>query len=60
MEYYKISSGQKSCPELLGGTPKSRTKQDIPIAITKILNKSCTDTNGKNGDSQGGAAASGK
>ncbi|XP_018018682.1 glutamate--cysteine ligase catalytic subunit-like [Hyalella azteca] len=37
---HEISCGKRQCVELLGGTPKSRTQQDIPHALHKILSKS--------------------
>lgn len=38
---HEISMGKRECPELLGGTPKSRTQQNIPKAVSKILG--CSD-----------------
>lgn len=33
----QIELGTKSCPELLGYCPVSKTKEEIPSAITKDL-----------------------
>ncbi|XP_076040414.1 glutamate--cysteine ligase isoform X3 [Oratosquilla oratoria] len=41
MEAHQISQGEKPCPELLGGTPKTKTAEDIPQAVKKILESAC-------------------
>ena len=36
-----ITQGKRSCPQMLGEDPKTRTVQDIPKAIQKALEKKC-------------------
>uniref|UniRef100_A0A2P2HZV7 Glutamate--cysteine ligase n=1 Tax=Hirondellea gigas TaxID=1518452 RepID=A0A2P2HZV7_9CRUS len=45
LAYHDISTGKRPCVELLGGTPKSRTRQDIPQAVSKILRSKCSGAN---------------
>ncbi|XP_068244548.1 glutamate--cysteine ligase catalytic subunit [Palaemon carinicauda] len=37
----EISQGKRECRELLGGTPKTRTSEDIPKAMKKIIQMTC-------------------
>ena len=37
----EITTGAKSCPQLLGGNPKTKTAQDIPKAIQKLFDTGC-------------------
>ncbi|XP_045621617.1 glutamate--cysteine ligase catalytic subunit isoform X2 [Procambarus clarkii] len=36
-----ITQGKQECKELLGGTPKTKTSEDIPKAMKKIIQMSC-------------------
>lgn len=37
----EITQGKRECKELLGGTPKTRTSEDIPKAMKKIIQMTC-------------------
>lgn len=37
----EITQGKQECKELLGGTPKTKTTEDIPKAIKKIIQMTC-------------------
>ncbi|XP_069956641.1 glutamate--cysteine ligase [Cherax quadricarinatus] len=36
-----ITQGKQECKELLGGTPKTKTSEDIPKAMKKIIQMTC-------------------
>ncbi|XP_042213993.1 glutamate--cysteine ligase catalytic subunit-like isoform X1 [Homarus americanus] len=37
----EITQGKQECKELLGGTPKTKTSEDIPKAMKKIIQMTC-------------------
>lgn len=37
----EITQGKRECQELLGGIPKTKTSEDIPKAMKKIMQMTC-------------------